>query len=246
MTDCIEIECRDIKDFQEPEGRAMMVVNPPYGERLVSDNLLATYKILGERLKHAFSGNEAWIISSSYDCFDQIGLKASARIPLYNGDLDCEFRKFELFQGKYSGFRDEGNALQKDFAPLKRKSRLTGLDGEPKGARREREAGERSADMTPEDIAAMKRRRVLESYLKSRNDRKPRPSRPKDINREERSEAPRSNDKPRRDAKPSFGSRDRKSSYGGAKSSRDFKGGRSSSSRRDGTGKNNRNDKRKK
>ena len=165
---------------------------------------------------------------------------------MYNGDLDCEFRKFELFQGKYSGFRDEGNTLQKDFAPLKRKSRLTGLDGEPKGARREREAGERSADMTPEDIAAMKRRRVLESYLKSRNDRKPRPSRPKDINREERSEAPRSNDKPRRDAKPSFGSRDRKSSYGGAKSSRDFKGGRSSSPRRDGTGRNNRNDKRKK
>ena len=256
MNDYIEIECRDIKDFQAPNNRAIMIVNPPYGERLVSENLLATYKMLGERLKHAFSGNEAWIISSSYDCFDQIGLKASARIPLYNGDLDCEFRKFELFQGKYSGFRDEGNALQKDFAPLKRKSRLTGLDGETKGARREREAGERSADMTPEDIAAMKRRRVLESYLKSRNDRKSRPARSKDADSEERSEAPRRNDKPRRDerpggsrpardSKPSFGGeRDRKAPYS-AKGKRDFKGGRSGAPRRDGAGRNNRNDRRK-
>ena len=140
MGDIIEIECRDIKDFTEPAERAIMVVNPPYGERLALDNLLQVYKELGSRLKHAFQGNEAWIISSSYDCFDQVGLKASARLPLYNGDLDCEFRKYELFAGKYSGFRDEGNALKKDFAPLKRRSRLTGADGELRPLRtRERE-----------------------------------------------------------------------------------------------------------
>ncbi len=251
MTDCIEIECRDVKDFQEHPNRAIMVVNPPYGERLVSDNLLATYKMLGERLKHAFSGNEAWVISSSYDCFDQIGLKASARIALYNGDLDCEFRKYELFQGKYSGFRDEGNALQKDFAPLRRKSRLTGLDGEPKANRREREGGERVAEMTPEEIAAMKRRRVLESYLKSRNDRKERTLRPdsnrdeRDDRRSERREEKRFDSKrPARDAKPSYGSRDRKPSYGGAKGNRDYKG-RGASPRRDGAGRNSRNDRKK-
>ena len=100
MGDIVEIECRDIKDFVEPAERAIMVVNPPYGERLQLENLLQIYKELGSRLKHAFQGNEAWIISSSYDCFDQVGLKASARVPLFNGDLDCEFRKYELFSGK--------------------------------------------------------------------------------------------------------------------------------------------------
>lgn len=163
MTDYITVECRDIKDFTETENRTIMVVNPPYGERLVSEKLLSVYQTLGERLKHAFHGNEAWVISSNYECFDQIGLKASARIPLYNGDLDCEFRKFELFQGKYSGFRDEGNALRKDFAPLKRKSRLTGLNGEPKGVRKERDE-----EITAEEAVSMKRRRELESYFKSR------------------------------------------------------------------------------
>lgn len=163
MGDIISIECRDIKDFQEPDERSIMIVNPPYGERLTSENLLQTYKDLGERLKHAFQGNEAWVISSNYDCFDQIGLKASARIPLYNGDLNCEFRKYELFQGKYKGFRDEGNMLKKDFAPLKRKSRLTGMDGEPKHSERKR-----FDDEAPDTDASVRRRRELESYFKTR------------------------------------------------------------------------------
>ena len=173
MSDIIEIECRDIKDFVAPEREAIMVVNPPYGERLVQENLLQVYKDLGSRLKHAFQGNEAWVISSSYDCFDQIGLKASARIPLFNGDLDCEFRKYEMFQGNYKGFRDEGNALKKDFAPLKRKSRLTGLDGEQRNARPARQTDNFSSDI---DDESMRRRRELESYFssyRSRSARKP-------------------------------------------------------------------------
>ena len=169
MGDIVEIECRDIKDFVEPSEPALMVVNPPYGERLVLENLLQVYKELGSRLKHSFQGNEAWIISSSYDCFDQVGLKASARIPLYNGDLDCEFRKYELFQGKYKGFRDEGNELKKDFAPLKRKSRLTGLDGGTRPPRKERNDDDFSSEI---DGESMRRRRELESYFGTANARR--------------------------------------------------------------------------
>lgn len=183
MSDIIEINLREIKDFEQPEKRAIMVVNPPYGERLVSDNLLQVYKDLGSRMKHAFQGNEAWVISSSYDCFDQIGLKASARIPLYNGDLDCEFRKFELFQGKFKGFREEGNTLKKDFAPLKRKSRLTGLDGEVRPSRSERRNDEFAGLESDE---AKRRRRELESYFNTRSAQKIRGSRDEKEKRNER------------------------------------------------------------
>ena len=165
MGDIVEIECRDIKDFVEPAERAIMVVNPPYGERLQLENLLQIYKELGSRLKHAFQGNEAWIISSSYDCFDQVGLKASARVPLFNGDLDCEFRKYELFSGKYKGFLDEGNALNKDFAPLKRKSRLTGADGEQRPPRSKERIKDEFSGSIEED--SIRRRRELESYFSS-------------------------------------------------------------------------------
>jgi putative N6-adenine-specific DNA methylase len=172
MGDCIEIECRDIKDFEEHPEPAIMIVNPPYGERLVPEKLLQVYKDLGARLKHAFQGNVAWVISNNYDCFDQIGLKASARIPLFNGDLDCEFRKYELFQGKYKGFRGDGNELQKDFSPLKRQSRLTGLDGETRSERASKSRNN-DADYSSEiDDESMRRRRELEAYF-SKARRKP-------------------------------------------------------------------------
>ena len=188
MSDIIEIECRDIKDFVEPTAPAIMIVNPPYGERLQLENLLQVYKELGSRLKHAFQGNEAWVISSSYDCFDQIGLKASARIPLFNGDLDCEFRKYELFSGKYKGFRDEGNELKKDFAPLKRKSRLTGADGEQRPPRsKERKDDGFSSGIEDESL---RRRRELESYFSSYKSKR------SAVARKRREEARREDDRP--------------------------------------------------
>ena len=64
--------------------------------------------MIGERLKHQFKGNDAWILSYREECFDQIGLKPSIKIPLYNGSLECEFRKYQMFDGKMKEFRSEG------------------------------------------------------------------------------------------------------------------------------------------
>ena len=111
---------------------------------------------------------------------------------MYNGDLDCEFRKYELFQGKYKGFRDEGNALKKDFAPLKRKSRLTGADGEQRPSRKEREADNFSSEI---DSESMRRRRELESYFDTYKSRK---ATQRKKNDDERRESLRTDEKPRR------------------------------------------------
>jgi putative N6-adenine-specific DNA methylase len=90
------------------------VTNPPYGERISTPDLLGTYKMIGERLKHQFQGNDAWVLSYREECFDQIGLKPSIKIPLYNGSLECEFRKYQMFQGKLSGFRAEGGIIKSE------------------------------------------------------------------------------------------------------------------------------------
>ena len=89
-----------------------MVTNPPYGERISTPDLLGTYKMIGERLKHQFTGNDAWILSYREECFEQIGLKPSIKIPLYNGSLECEFRKYQMFDGKMSEFRSEGGIVK--------------------------------------------------------------------------------------------------------------------------------------
>ena len=113
----ITIERRDMADFTEMEGPALMVTNPPYGERITTDDLLGLYRTIGERLKHAFKGNDAWVLSYRKECFDKIGLKASVIIPLYNGALPCEMRKYELFDGKFKEFRESGEELDKSERP---------------------------------------------------------------------------------------------------------------------------------
>lgn len=108
----ITIEEQDFKNFQQPKNKAILVTNPPYGERISTPDLLGTYKMIGERLKHQFTGNDAWVLSYREECFDQIGLKPSIKIPLYNGSLECEFRKYQMFDGKMKIFRSEGGTVK--------------------------------------------------------------------------------------------------------------------------------------
>lgn len=112
LTKDITVEEQDFKDFSKPQQKSIMITNPPYGERISTPNLLDTYKMIGERLKHAFGGNDAWILSYREECFDQIGLKPSIKIPVFNGSLECEFRKYAMFEGKMKEFRAEGGIVK--------------------------------------------------------------------------------------------------------------------------------------
>lgn len=108
----ITITQQDFKDFKQPKNPAIIVTNPPYGERISTPDLLGTYKMIGERLKHEFKGNEAWVLSYRDECFQAIGLKPSLKTPLYNGSLECEFRKYQMFDGKMKVFREEGGVVK--------------------------------------------------------------------------------------------------------------------------------------
>lgn len=79
---------------------ALVMINPPYGERLSQDkNVLRLYQDMGTALKHQFSGATAWVISSNEEALKCIGLRPAKKIHLVNGDLDCLFNKYELFKG---------------------------------------------------------------------------------------------------------------------------------------------------
>lgn len=83
-----------------PSEKGILVTNPPYGERIKPNDLYGLYEMIGERLKHVFAGYTAWVLSYRKDCFDKIGLRPSKKIPLMNGSLECEFRRYDLFEGK--------------------------------------------------------------------------------------------------------------------------------------------------
>ena len=110
----IEINQKDFHQFTRPEEKCIMVTNPPYGERISTPDLLGLYRTIGERLKHQFQDYDAWILSYREECFEQIGLKPSIKIPLYNGSLECEFRKYQIFSGKYKDMRADGGQIKTD------------------------------------------------------------------------------------------------------------------------------------
>ena len=111
----IELKVQAFQQFEQPKEKSIIITNPPYGERISTDDLLGLYQMIGERLKHAFTGNDAWILSYRDECFDQIGLKPSIKTPLFNGALECQFRKYQLFDGKYKAFRSDNEG--KEFKP---------------------------------------------------------------------------------------------------------------------------------
>ena len=114
----IVLKIQPFQQFEQPAEKSIIIMNPPYGERISSDDLLGLYEMIGERLKHAFTGNDAWVLSYREECFEQIGLKASVKIPLFNGALECQLREYQIFNGKYKEFRAENpeKGLKKENA----------------------------------------------------------------------------------------------------------------------------------
>lgn len=85
---------------EPPEGRTMIVTNPPYGERIKIDDLNAMYTQLGDTFKRLYGERcDVWLITSDFEAMKHIGLKPSKKIPLLNGSLDCRFLHFELYEG---------------------------------------------------------------------------------------------------------------------------------------------------
>lgn len=96
---------QDMFKMTPPEAPGIMIINPPYGERLEENDLINLYRTIGDTLKHHFKGYEAWVISSNKDVLKLIGLKPSHKIVLFNGPLECNFVKFEIFEGFYKDMK---------------------------------------------------------------------------------------------------------------------------------------------
>lgn len=95
-----QIRIQELKLAEKHTEGALIMINPPYGERLAQDrDVLRLYQDMGTTLKHQFSGATAWIISSNEEALKCIGLRPAKKIHLVNGDLECLFNKYELFKG---------------------------------------------------------------------------------------------------------------------------------------------------
>jgi len=94
----------DFADQEPPEGKTLIVTNPPYGERIKVEDLNAMYEKLGDTFKQKYGKDcDVWLITSDFEAMKHIGLHPSRKIPVQNGALDCRFLHFELYDGSKKG-----------------------------------------------------------------------------------------------------------------------------------------------
>ncbi len=98
----VEVENLSFEELINPVETGVMVTNPPYGERMGED-IEELYSKLGDWMKAELKGYTCWMISSSEEGFKNVGLRPERKIKLFNGDLECSFRKYSIYDGSKKG-----------------------------------------------------------------------------------------------------------------------------------------------
>jgi 23S rRNA (guanine2445-N2)-methyltransferase / 23S rRNA (guanine2069-N7)-methyltransferase len=100
----VHVEKRSLDRAEAIAPQGIVVVNPPYGERLGEvEELKPLYKQIGDTFKQKFPGWKGYVLTGSSDLAKVIGLQATRRIPLYNGAIECRLLEFPLHAGKRLG-----------------------------------------------------------------------------------------------------------------------------------------------
>lgn len=98
----VKLERADVLERAAPAPAGVMVMNPPYGERMGSPEELARfYPKLGDSLKRRFAGWRCYLFTADLRLPKLIRLEPSRRTPLWNGALECRLYEFEIVSGSH-------------------------------------------------------------------------------------------------------------------------------------------------
>ena len=101
LRDFIHIERRDMRQSKPARTPALVMMNPPYGERLDVDDIAGFYAEIGDTFKHNYAGCRAFLISSDLQALKRVGLRPSSKHTLFNGPLECRFLGYDLYAGDH-------------------------------------------------------------------------------------------------------------------------------------------------
>jgi putative N6-adenine-specific DNA methylase len=88
----------EIGESPNPSPPGILLCNPPYGIRLGEEELLKTlYRRIGDIMKRRFNGYTAYLLTGNPDLAKHIGLRASRRIVLFNGPIECRLLRYEMY-----------------------------------------------------------------------------------------------------------------------------------------------------
>lgn len=98
LQNVVNIQQIPLEEHHPKDPGGMLISNPPYGER-IGEDMNTFYKTIGDTLKNNFIGYDAWLLSSNMEAFKHVRLRASKKIVLFNGALECKFQKYEMYKG---------------------------------------------------------------------------------------------------------------------------------------------------
>jgi putative N6-adenine-specific DNA methylase len=99
VMESISFRACDFNEVTPTAGPGVILINPPYGERIIPENINELYALIGSKFKKSFEGYTAWIFSGNYEAMKHVGLRPFRKIPLFNGQLECRLNGFALYSG---------------------------------------------------------------------------------------------------------------------------------------------------
>jgi len=98
LEDFIEVQYKDFFKSEKDLFPVLVVFNPPYNERIESDNEVL-YKSIGDTLKNYYPNTFTWFITSDLSAKKFVGLKPSKKVKVFNGKLECDFLRYDIYEG---------------------------------------------------------------------------------------------------------------------------------------------------
>jgi putative N6-adenine-specific DNA methylase len=93
----IEIREGSFTEHDLPDGPGVLVCNPPYGQRIGEEEELDhLYSALGGYVRQQASGWQLWLLSGNPKLTGGLRMKASRRIPISNGGIDCRWLHYSI------------------------------------------------------------------------------------------------------------------------------------------------------
>ena len=96
----IEFRRQSVDRLEPPEGveKGILMMNPPYGERLGSVELVKdVYRDLSFALKKGFKGWDCWILSGHPELTESLKMKTEMKHYVMNGPIECRWLKYRIF-----------------------------------------------------------------------------------------------------------------------------------------------------
>ncbi len=131
LANAIDWQVSSFEELSPKQAQGVLITNPPYGKRLEKQAALPTTaplasmstpdseeanynfeRSVAEALKKKFAGWSAWILTDDLKLESHMRLKASRRVPVFNGDIECRWMRFDMVAGSMRDSNKTANPVK--------------------------------------------------------------------------------------------------------------------------------------